>query len=89
LLRIMNRDLRLAGIPKRDERGRTIDVHALRGTFATMLARSGVPMRTAQAVMRHSGPLHLPGRVSLHLPLHQILHQILHQLLTARVKTCP
>ena len=56
LLRIMNRDLRLAGIPKRDERGRTIDVHALRGTFATMLARSGVPMRTAQAVMRHSDP---------------------------------
>jgi integrase len=56
LLRIMNRDLRTAGIPKRDDRGRTIDVHALRGTFATMLARSGVPMRTAQAVMRHSDP---------------------------------
>jgi integrase len=30
LLRILNRDLRAAGIPKRDDRGRTVDVHALR-----------------------------------------------------------
>lgn len=56
LLRILDRDLRTAGIPKKDDRNRSIDVHALRGTFATMLARSGVPMRTAQAVMRHSDP---------------------------------
>src|SRR5262249_31835265 len=37
LLRILNRDLRLAGIPKKDERGRTLDVHALRTTFGTHL----------------------------------------------------
>ena len=30
LVRILNRDLKLAGIPKRDDRGRTLDVHALR-----------------------------------------------------------
>ena len=50
----MDRDLRLAGIPKRDERGRSIDVHALRTTFGTMLSTSGVSPRSAQAAMRHS-----------------------------------
>ncbi len=54
LLRILNRDLRLAGIPKRDERGRTLDVHALRTTFGTLLSKAGVAPRTAQAAMRHS-----------------------------------
>ena len=48
------RDLAAAGIPKRDERGRTIDVHALRHTFGTHLSRAGVPPRVAQAAMRHS-----------------------------------
>jgi integrase len=54
LVRILNRDLRLAGIPKRDDRGRTLDVHALRHTFGTLLSRGGVAPRTAQAAMRHS-----------------------------------
>ena len=56
LVRILDRDLRLAGIPKRDERRRTIDVHALRHTFGTHLSKGGVPLRTAQAAMRHSDP---------------------------------
>ena len=54
LVRILNRDIEAAGIDKQDDRGRTIDVHALRGTFATMLSTSGVAPRTAQAAMRHS-----------------------------------
>jgi integrase len=54
LVKILDRDLKLAGIPKRDERGRTVDVHALRHSFGTMLSRSGVAPRTAQAAMRHS-----------------------------------
>jgi integrase len=54
--KIFNRDLTAAGIPKRDERGRTLDVHALRTTFGTLLGRGGVPLRTAQAAMRHSDP---------------------------------
>ncbi len=54
LVRILNRDLATAGIDKADERGRTIDVHALRGTFATLLSKGGVAPRTAQAAMRHS-----------------------------------
>ncbi len=67
LIRILDRDLVAAGlarrvksaagkwiIDKRDERGRTIDVHALRHTFGTMLSKGGVMPRTAQAAMRHS-----------------------------------
>jgi integrase len=54
LVRILDRDLRLAGIPKRDDRGRTLDVHALRHSFGTLLSKGGVAPRTAQAAMRHS-----------------------------------
>ena len=56
LVRIMDRDLRTAAIPKRDERGWTVDVHALRHSFGTHLSKGGVPLRTAQAAMRHSDP---------------------------------
>lgn len=56
LSRILDRDLAAAGISKRDERGRVVDVHALRVTFGTHLCAAGVPLRTAQAAMRHSKP---------------------------------
>jgi integrase len=66
LVKILDRDLVLAGIArrvkvggkwqidKRDERGRSIDVHALRTTFGTLLSKGGVAPRTAQSAMRHS-----------------------------------
>jgi hypothetical protein len=54
LHRILDRDLKPAGIAKRDDRGRTLDVHALRTTFGTLLSKGGVAPRTAQAAMRHS-----------------------------------
>src|SRR6476659_8520498 len=54
LVRILDRDLKAAGIPKRDDRGRTVDVHAMRTTFGTLLSRTGTAPRTAQAAMRHS-----------------------------------
>ena len=54
LVRILNRDLKAAGIPKKDGRGRTIDVHALRHSFGTLLSTSGVAPRIAQRAMRHS-----------------------------------
>src|SRR5262249_14680041 len=38
----------------RDDRGRVLDVHALRHTFGTLLSKGGVAPRTAQAAMRHS-----------------------------------
>jgi integrase len=56
LVRIFDRDLAAAKIAKRDDRGRTLDVHALRTTFGTLLSRGGEPLRTAQAAMRHSDP---------------------------------
>ena len=54
LVLILNRDMAMAGIAKVDERGRTVDVHALRHTTGTHLSKAGVTPRTAQAVMRHS-----------------------------------
>lgn len=43
-------------IAKHDERNRVVDIHALRVTFGTHLCAAGVPLRTAQAAMRHSKP---------------------------------
>jgi integrase len=54
LIKSFNLDLAAAGIPKEDERGRTVDLHALRHTFGTHLSKNGVAPRTAQAAMRHS-----------------------------------
>ncbi len=54
LLRILKKDLAAAGIPYKDDRGRTLDVHALRHTFGTHLSKAGVWPRTAQSLMRHS-----------------------------------
>jgi integrase len=56
LVRILDRDLHAAGIAKRDERGRVVDVHAMRVSFGTHLSKGGVTLRTAQAAMRHSKP---------------------------------
>jgi integrase len=68
LNRVFDMDLVLAGlakvevrdgkdvIVKTDDRGRTIDIHALRHTFGTHLSKAGIPLRTAQAAMRHSDP---------------------------------
>jgi integrase len=68
LLRTFNLDLVAAGIPKRDAQGRTVDVHSLRHTFATLLARSGVMPATAQKLMRHSD-IRLTMNVYTHLDL--------------------
>ncbi len=52
--RVFDGDLKAAGIPKTDAQGYTLDIHCLRHTFATLLARSGVSPATAQKLMRHS-----------------------------------
>ena len=51
---VFNDDCKAAGIAKYDERGRVVDIHALRTTFGTHLAVAGVHPRVAQAAMRHS-----------------------------------
>jgi integrase len=52
--RTFRRDLKRASIAERDERGRVIDFHALRGTLGTRLAAAGVAPQVAKGVMRHS-----------------------------------
>ncbi len=49
-------DLKAAGIPYKDENGRVGDFHALRHTYGTLLNKAGVPLVTAQRLMRHSDP---------------------------------
>lgn len=53
-IRIFDADCHAAGIAKTDERGRVVDIHALRTTFGTHLAVAGVHPRVAQQAMRHS-----------------------------------
>ncbi len=53
LIKRFDADCKRAGIPKRDDRGRTVDLHSLRMTFNTWLARAGVAPRVAQELMRH------------------------------------
>jgi integrase len=48
------RDLEAAGIPRFDERGKCLDIHALRYSFGTMLQTAGVQPRMAMKLMRHS-----------------------------------
>ncbi len=54
ILRIMDRDLKLADIDKRNADGSVVHVHALRHSFGTHLSRAGLAPRVAQAAMRHS-----------------------------------
>ena len=53
-LKTFKKDLELAGIPLKDESGRTMDFHALRTCFATHLSKANIGPRTAQAALRHS-----------------------------------
>jgi len=77
MTKVFNADLVFAGlatrdeegkINKRDDQGRSIDIHALRHTFATMLAKAGVPLQLLQKAMRHSDPK-LTANVYSHLEL--------------------
>lgn len=47
-------DFKRAGIPLVDDEGRVADLHALRTTLGTQLARAGVTPQVAQRIMRHS-----------------------------------
>ena len=77
MTQVFDRDLIAAGLAAKDEkgrtvkkdaRGRTLDIHCLRHTFATWLAQSNVPLQTAQRLMRHSDPK-LTSNVYTHLGL--------------------
>lgn len=52
--KILRRDMKVAKIPYKDERGRVFDFHALRKCLATHLNAAGVPIVTAKEFLRHS-----------------------------------
>jgi integrase/recombinase XerD len=64
--RVLLRLLEAARIPRLDEAGRKIDLHALRHSFATRLARTGASMAHTQLLMGHSD-VRLTARVYLHV----------------------
>jgi integrase len=53
LVKDLDRDLKYAGIEKRDILNRVVDVHALRHTHATLLAKRGVSSTVTGKSMRH------------------------------------
>ena len=56
-VRTLKDDLAAAGIPNPDAAGRVVDVHALRHTYGTRLARTpGIDPKTVQTLMRHATP---------------------------------
>ncbi len=54
VVKMLRADLDAAGIPYRDDQGRVADFHSLRVSCASHLLASGVDLRTAQEIMRHS-----------------------------------
>ena len=55
-MRLFDRILQRAGIARNDEDGRKLDIHALRHTFGSRLARKGVGLVHVQRLMGHSDP---------------------------------
>lgn len=68
--RALLRLLEAAGIPRFDEAGRKIDVHGLRHTFCTRLARTGASLLHAQMLMGHAD-VRLTSRTYAHLEAEQ------------------
>ena len=54
--RLLEPILKAAGIERKNERGEHVDVHSLRHTSATRLARAGWPMAKLQRFMGHQDP---------------------------------
>jgi integrase len=64
--RMLHRLLEAAEIDRLDAQGKKIDVHALRHSFASRLARAGVPITHAQKLLGHS-TVEMTARVYTHL----------------------
>lgn len=70
-MRLFNRILHRAGIDRIDEDGRKLDIHALRHTFGSRLARHGVGLVHVQRLMGHSDPK-LTAQVYTHLDVEDL-----------------
>ena len=55
-MRVFDRILKEAGIPRIDTLGRKLDLHALRHTALTRMARAGVDLMKLRAIAGHSDP---------------------------------
>src|SRR4029077_10913425 len=53
-LKLFDKILEEAKIPKRDEQKRSLDIHALRGTAATRMLRHGVSLPLVAQILGHS-----------------------------------
>jgi site-specific recombinase XerD len=60
--KMVRRDLERVGIPYQDADGRFADFHASRHTFVSNLVSSGVSVKVAQTLARHSTPTLTIGR---------------------------
>jgi integrase len=69
--RLLRRVLDRAGIARCDALGRVVDIHALRHTGATRMARRGVPLVVAQRVLGHASP-EMTAKVYTHLGLEDL-----------------
>lgn len=70
-MRLFNRTLERAGIPRVDGEGRKLDIHSLRHTFGSRLARNGVGLVQVQRLMGHSDPK-LTAQVYTHLDVEDL-----------------
>jgi integrase len=70
-MRVFNRLLIAAGIDRVDAQGRKLDIHALRHSFASRLARRGVPLQMAQRLLGHSDPK-LTARIYTHIEVEDL-----------------
>lgn len=69
--RHLKRLLKRAQIDRVDARGEKVDFHALRHSFASRLARNGVPLTQAQRLLGHSDPK-LTAQVYTHLDVEDL-----------------
>jgi integrase len=70
-MRLFDRILQRAKIARTDEDGRKLDIHALRHTFGSRLARNGVGLVHVQRLMGHSDPK-LTAQVYTHLDVEDL-----------------
>ena len=70
-MRIFDRLLLAAEIPRIDAEGRKLDIHALRHTFGSRMARSGAGLVHVQRLMGHSDPK-LTAQVYTHLDVEDL-----------------
>ena len=54
-MKVLRADLKMAGVAEVNEAGR-VDLHSMRKSLATYLLANGIPLRLAQAHLRHTDP---------------------------------